>query len=133
MSLPFAKLWLGGEGRRNGAGKTTLANILDAPIKPNGGTVYPNGQRTDRLPPYEVARVGLGWTFQVARSFRRMTVLEFTTMEHLRNEYAQTLKIADYVYVRELGRNKFEGEASEFQDLEKAFWVGSCRRWVQAE
>ncbi len=39
-------------------------------------------------------------------------------------EIRQALKIADYVYVLELGRNKFEGKASEFQDLEKAFWVG---------
>ena len=38
-------------------------------------------------------------------------------------EIRQALKIADYVYVLELGRNKFEGPASEFQDLEKAFWV----------
>ena len=35
----------------------------------------------------------------------------------------QALKIADYVYVLELGRNKFEGPAKEFDDLEKAFWV----------
>jgi len=27
------------------------------------------------------------------------------------------------VYVLELGRNKFEGPASDFDDLEKAFWV----------
>ncbi|HIM04206.1 MAG TPA: ABC transporter ATP-binding protein, partial [Gammaproteobacteria bacterium] len=26
-------------------------------------------------------------------------------------------------YVLELGRNKFEGPASDFDDLEKAFWV----------
>lgn len=39
-------------------------------------------------------------------------------------EIRQALKIADYVYVLELGRNKFEGPASEFDDLEKAFWVG---------
>lgn len=39
-------------------------------------------------------------------------------------EIRQALKISDYVYVLELGRNKFEGEASEFDDLEKAFWVG---------
>ncbi|MCB0091897.1 MAG: ABC transporter ATP-binding protein [Caldilineaceae bacterium] len=39
-------------------------------------------------------------------------------------EIREALKIADYVYVLELGRNKFEGPASEFQDLEKAFWVG---------
>ncbi len=38
-------------------------------------------------------------------------------------EIRQALKIADYVYVLELGRNKFEGKAAEFDDLEKAFWV----------
>ena len=37
-------------------------------------------------------------------------------------EIREALKIADYVYVLELGRNKFEGPASEFDDLEKAFW-----------
>ncbi len=39
-------------------------------------------------------------------------------------EIRQALKIADYVYVLELGRNKHEGPAAEFTDLEKAFWVG---------
>jgi branched-chain amino acid transport system ATP-binding protein len=38
-------------------------------------------------------------------------------------EIRQALKIADYVYVLELGRNKFDGPAEEFTDLEKAFWV----------
>ena len=38
-------------------------------------------------------------------------------------EIRQALRIADYVYVLELGRNKYEGQASEFEDLEKAFWV----------
>ena len=102
----------------NGAGKTTLTNVLDGAITPNSGTVYLNGERTDQLPPYQVARAGLGRTFQVTRSFRRMSVLEnlyvpalamgrpdgrkaihekamgvleFLTMDHLRNEYAQAL------------------------------------------
>lgn len=38
-------------------------------------------------------------------------------------EIRQALQIADYVYVLELGRNKFEGPPSDFDDLEKAFWV----------
>jgi len=38
-------------------------------------------------------------------------------------EIREALKIADYVYVLELGRNKFEGPAEEFDDLEKAFWA----------
>ena len=102
----------------NGAGKTTLTNVLDGAIKPNSGTVYLNGKRIDQLPPFEVAKSGLGRTFQVTRSFRRMTVLEnlyvpalalrkshighelkeqalevleSLTLEHLRNEYARAL------------------------------------------
>lgn len=39
-------------------------------------------------------------------------------------EIRSALKIADYVYVLELGRNKFQGPAEDFTDLEKAFWVG---------
>jgi branched-chain amino acid transport system ATP-binding protein len=38
-------------------------------------------------------------------------------------EIRHALGIADYVYVLELGRNKYEGPAAEFDDLEKAFWV----------
>jgi branched-chain amino acid transport system ATP-binding protein len=102
----------------NGAGKTTMTNILDGAIKPSSGTVYLNEKRIDQLHPFEVARAGLGRTFQVTRSFRRMTVLEnlyvpslalghmgqgkaltakaddvltFLTIDHLRNEYAQAL------------------------------------------
>lgn len=41
-------------------------------------------------------------------------------------EIRQALKIADYVYVLELGRNKFEGPAETFTDpknLKNAFWT----------
>ena len=41
-------------------------------------------------------------------------------------EIRQALKIADYVYVLELGRNKYEGPVSDFSspaDLKKAFWA----------
>ena len=34
----------------------------------------------------------------------------------------QAVKIADYVYVLELGRNRFDGPADEFEDVKKALW-----------
>ncbi|HBY98962.1 MAG: ABC transporter ATP-binding protein [Ardenticatenaceae bacterium] len=102
----------------NGAGKTTLTNILDGLHAPTTGQVWLNGQRIDGLPPYEIARRGIGRTFQVTRAFRRMTVLEnmlvpamalhptasprdfhrkirevleFLTIDHLANEYGRSL------------------------------------------
>jgi branched-chain amino acid transport system ATP-binding protein len=60
----------------NGAGKTTLTNMMSGMIRPSGGTIYLNGTRIDGLRPYEVARAGLGRTFQVTRALRRMTVME---------------------------------------------------------
>jgi branched-chain amino acid transport system ATP-binding protein len=35
----------------------------------------------------------------------------------------QAIRIADYVYVLELGRNRHEGPRSEFDDLKKALWL----------
>ena len=39
-------------------------------------------------------------------------------------EIRQALRIADFVYILELGRNKFAGPPCDFEDLEKAFWIG---------
>jgi branched-chain amino acid transport system ATP-binding protein len=102
----------------NGAGKTTLTNVLDGVHKPSRGQVWFDGQRIDGLPSYEIARRGIGRTFQVTRAFRRMTLLEnmlvpamalhpsarkrdfhqramevltFLTIEHLAGEYARSL------------------------------------------
>ena len=58
--------------------------------------------------------------------YKMLTVLtsrDNLTILIVDQEIRQALKIADYVYVLELGRNKYEGKASEFDDLEKAFWV----------
>lgn len=61
---------------------------------------------------------------EVYEMLSALTTRDNLTILIVDQEIRQALKISDYVYVLELGRNKFEGEASEFQDLEKAFWVG---------
>jgi len=60
----------------NGSGKTTLLNIVTNLYRPEAGQVHFLGQRIDHLPTHHVARRGIGRTFQVARLFPRMTVLE---------------------------------------------------------
>lgn len=102
----------------NGSGKTTLVNIIGGIHKPSKGRILFNGDNIAGLKPNKVAKHGVGRTFQVTRAFRRMTVmenllvpgmahepqrgrdawtergrevLEFLTMDHLRNDYARNL------------------------------------------
>jgi branched-chain amino acid transport system ATP-binding protein len=61
---------------------------------------------------------------EVYRMLTNLRDQETLTILLVDQEIRQALKISDYVYVLELGRNKYEGPASDFTDLEKAFWIG---------
>ena len=60
---------------------------------------------------------------EVYEMLSHLTSREGLTILLVDQEIRHALKIADYVYVLELGRNKYEGPVSDFEDLEKAFWV----------
>ncbi|HEX6548208.1 MAG TPA: ABC transporter ATP-binding protein [Candidatus Dormibacteraeota bacterium] len=60
----------------NGAGKTTLLNCISGVYRLDGGDITFNGQRLSGRPPHEVARLGVGRTFQVVKPFTSMTVRE---------------------------------------------------------
>jgi branched-chain amino acid transport system ATP-binding protein len=60
---------------------------------------------------------------EVYRMLVRLRDEEGMTIVLVDQEIRQALKIADYVYVLELGSNRFEGPVEEFTDLKKAFWV----------
>jgi branched-chain amino acid transport system ATP-binding protein len=60
---------------------------------------------------------------EVYRMLVRLRDEEGMTIVLVDQEIRQALKIADYVYVLELGCNRFEGPVEEFTDLKKAFWV----------
>jgi ABC-type branched-subunit amino acid transport system ATPase component/ABC-type branched-subunit amino acid transport system permease subunit len=60
----------------NGSGKTTLFNIIDGTMPGDGGEVFFDARRIDRLRPWERAHRGMARTFQITRLFREMTVLE---------------------------------------------------------
>lgn len=60
----------------NGAGKTTVFNLVTNIFMPNKGDILFNGQNIKGLPPVKIAQTGLIRTFQSARVFPGMTVLE---------------------------------------------------------
>jgi len=60
----------------NGAGKTTLFNLLNGLAPPNAGTVRFQGRDITGLKPNRVCHAGIGRTFQVVRTFPRMSVVE---------------------------------------------------------
>ncbi|MGJ7530567.1 ABC transporter ATP-binding protein [Variovorax sp. GB1P17] len=60
----------------NGAGKTTLFNCLSRLYSPTEGSILYEGRELTRIPPHEVAKLGIGRTFQNLALFETLTVVE---------------------------------------------------------
>jgi len=60
----------------NGAGKTTLFNVVSGFMRPDEGTVTYRGESLAGLRPHAICRRGMVRTFQIARPFLRLTLLE---------------------------------------------------------
>ena len=97
----------------NGSGKTTLFNCITGLEPRDEGEIRFKGRRIDGLKPHQVARLGIGRTFQIIRVFPQLTSLEnllvvsqapfeaayrrglellrFVTLEGLKDEYAGNL------------------------------------------
>ena len=60
----------------NGAGKTTLFNVITRLYKPDAGRIVFDGVDVSRTGPHTICHLGVARTWQVVRTFGRMTVLE---------------------------------------------------------
>jgi len=61
---------------RNGAGKSTAMKAIMGLVPPARGEVSFAGTRIDRLPPYRIARLGLGYVPEERRIFTELSVME---------------------------------------------------------
>ncbi len=60
----------------NGAGKSTLFALISGQIAPNAGSIRLHGVEVAGLPPFRLARAGLGRSFQVSNLFGSLSVRE---------------------------------------------------------
>jgi branched-chain amino acid transport system ATP-binding protein len=58
----------------NGAGKTTLFNCITGLISPTRGTIRYRDESIQGRQPYEIARLGIGRTFQIVRPFPNLSL-----------------------------------------------------------
>ena len=60
----------------NGAGKTTVMNLISAYFRPDSGEILFDDKILNKMKPYQIARHGIGRTFQITRLFQKLTVLQ---------------------------------------------------------
>ena len=60
----------------NGAGKTVCFNLISGVYGSSSGKIMFNGRRTDGTASHQVAKLGVGRTFQIVKPFASLSVLE---------------------------------------------------------
>jgi branched-chain amino acid transport system ATP-binding protein len=60
----------------NGAGKSTLLDLITNRTRPTSGQVFFKGKEITNMPPYKIAKMGMGKCFQISKLFPELTVFE---------------------------------------------------------
>jgi branched-chain amino acid transport system ATP-binding protein len=60
----------------NGAGKTTLFNMISGTYLPTKGRIFFEDQDITEQPSHKIAKMGIARTFQIAKPFARLTVVD---------------------------------------------------------
>lgn len=67
----------------NGAGKTTLFNLISGFTKPDNGKIFFRGKNITGFSPFKNVKEGIVRTFQQARPFKMLDVLNNTKIPHI--------------------------------------------------
>ncbi len=83
----------------NGSGKSTVMNCISGLYRSDSGRVTLGGKDITRKTSHDIARHGLGRTFQVPRLFHRMTLVEnlLTTVLDSRRKNAELVEQAEAI------------------------------------
>jgi branched-chain amino acid transport system ATP-binding protein len=87
----------------NGAGKTTFLNCIAGFYRPDKGSIMYRGKNIIGLTPHQMCHLGVGRTFQIVRSFPRLSALENVKVgatfgcEHDRHAERRASELMDFV------------------------------------
>jgi len=60
----------------NGSGKSTCFNVISGFYAKDRGEIYFQGKKIEHIEPFELAKMGIGRTFQISEAPEKMTVME---------------------------------------------------------
>ncbi len=105
----------------NGAGKTSLLNCINGFYHPRPGHIRYRGRDITRMAPHEIARLGVGRTFQNIELFTRATVLQNLLLARHRHIRYSLLAAAAYygrAEAEEVAHRARVEEVIDFMELE---------------
>jgi neutral amino acid transport system ATP-binding protein len=96
----------------NGSGKTTLFNVVTGNVPMDSGKIRFRGRDLQGLRPFQIARLGIGRTFQVTRIFPQMTLIEnLIVPAGAHNRSARATALLDLVGLADL-RDEYASDLS---------------------
>ena len=114
----------------NGAGKTTLINLISGMHRLDGGEIFLDGNRIDQLRAFELARIGIGRTFQIPKPFGKMTVFENLCVPMIavngeidKDAAEKTLQLITLSKLRDLSAAKLSGGQQKLLEFGRVFVV----------
>lgn len=78
----------------NGSGKTTLFNLISGFYRPDEGRIRFNGEDISHLSPSDIAKLGIGRTFQIVRPLMEISTLDNVAVSILFGEGIRSLEEA---------------------------------------
>jgi branched-chain amino acid transport system permease protein len=107
----------------NGSGKTTILNAISGFVQADEGSIIIGSVNVMKMAPYQIARLGVGRTFQTPKLLNDMTVLDNVQLGGFVSEKASAFEIA--LRLARASRDQAEGQTNA---MELLLFVGLAER-----
>lgn len=115
----------------NGSGKTTFLNCINGIYIPERGRITFRGKSLVGRRPHEIARLGIGRTFQISRMFKKISVMENILAPVLRSRKSnQELRDEALVLLERVGMTELKDNLGEELSGGQQKLLELLRAWI---